>query len=396
MSEAIPAAAPRPARIESVDLLRGLVMVVMAIDHTRDFFHFSAIQGLDPLDLGHTTPAIFLTRIATHYCAPIFSFLAGAGVYLSVMRGKSKGDLSHFLVTRGLWLIFLEMTVLMWFGWEFKVDVAHYHFATLWALGWSMIVLAGLIHLPFLFILTFSLTLILGHNALDSIAPASWGRWGWLWQTLHAGGSFETASGIHFHCFYPLIPWPGIMAAGYCFGALYRLGAQARKRLMLWIGFGLIAGFVLLRASNAYGNLTPWAIQPRPGFTLLSFINVTKYPPSLCYVLMTLGPGVLLLALLERGTPRWARPILIYGSVPFFYYILHIVLLHCAAYCVNTIRVGRADFSPVAGIPPPGAGVGLAWVYVVWATVVISLYPACRWFSDLKRRRRDLAWLSYF
>jgi len=201
MSQVPPTVAPSPARLDSVDLLRGLVMVVMALDHTRDFFHYSALQGFDPLDLGHTTAPIFLTRWITHFCAPIFSFLAGLGVALSVIRGKSKRDLSWFLVTRGLWLIFLELTVLGWFGWAFHVDLTQYHFATLWALGWSMIVLAGLIHVPFWAILSFSAAIIAGHNSLDAIKPESWGRWGWLWQTLHAGGRFDTASGIHFRAF---------------------------------------------------------------------------------------------------------------------------------------------------------------------------------------------------
>jgi len=196
--------------------------------------------------------------------------------------------------------------------------------------------------------------------------------------------------------FYPLIPWFGIMSAGYCAGALYRLEATVRQRRLLWLGGGFLLALVLVRAADVYGNLTPWAHQPRPLFTLLSFLDTTKYPPSLCYVLMTIGPGLILLSVFERWSPAWTKLLLAYGRVPFFYYILHIVLLHSIAYGFNTLRYGRADFSPVRGTAPLGAGVGLIWVYAIWITVVVSLYPACRWFSGVKQRRRDLAWLSYF
>ena len=394
MSAVPTAIKPTAPRLDSVDLLRGLVMVVMALDHTRDFFHDLSIHGVNPLDFARTTPALFFTRWITHYCAPIFSFLAGTGVYLSVMRGKSKRNLSWFLTTRGLWLIFLELTLFMWFGWQFSIDLHHYTFATLWSLGWSMIALAGLIHLPMWAITTFSLTMIAGHNALDGIKPESWGVWSWLWQVLHTGGGFQTKSGIQFFAFYPLIPWFGIMAAGYCFGTIYQLDATRRRRWLLGLGGGLIAAFVLLRAANAYGNVTPWANQPSPLFTLLSFLDCTKYPPSLCYVLMTLGPGLLLLAWFERGTKAWMQPLLIFGRVPFFYYILHIPFIHGLAYLLNLVRYGRGDFSSLGGTPPSDAGVSLPLTYAVWITVVVILYPACCWFADLKRRRHD-AWLSY-
>ena len=388
--------APRTSRLDSIDLLRGLIMVVMAIDHVRDYFHYSAVQGVDPLDLTKTTAPIFLTRFITHFCAPIFSFLAGISVYLAIKRGKPKAQLSGFLIKRGLWLIFLELTLLMWFGWAFNIDLHLYFFATLWALGCAMIVLAGLIHLPFRVVAIFSAGLIFGHNALDGIKPESWGAWSWAWRFLHVSSVFETKSGITIFAFYPLIPWLGVMSAGYCFGRLYDLEAGVRQRRLLWLGFGALATFVLLRASNVYGNLTPWVAQPNPVFTVLSFLDVTKYPPSLCYLLLTLGVGLVLLSVFERWSPRWIQPLLAYGRVPFFYYILHIPLIHGLAYLANVIRFGRSDFSPVGGTPPPGAGFSLLVTYLVWATIVASLYPACRWFVGFKQRRRDLAWLSYF
>jgi uncharacterized membrane protein len=393
-------AAPAPiapsARLDSVDLLRGLIMVVMAIDHVRDYFHFSAVQGVDPLDLARTTPAIFLTRFITHFCAPIFSFLAGISVYLAVKRAKPKRQLSGFLIKRGLWLILLELTVLMWFGWAFKIDLHLYFLATLWALGWSMILLAGLIHLPFRAVAIFSVVLILGHNALDGIKPEAWGAWSWLWRVLHVSSSFETKSGVTIFAFYPLLPWVAVMSAGYCFGRFYDWEAGRRQRWLLGLGCGAIAAFILLRASNLYGNLQPWVSQPRRGFTVLSFLDLTKYPPSLCYLLLTLGAGLVLLALFERWRPRVIQPLLVFGRVPFFYYILHIPLVHGLAYLTNVVRFGRGDFSPVHGTPPPEAGFSLLSTYFVWALVVALLYPACRWFVALKQRRRDLAWLSYF
>jgi uncharacterized membrane protein len=391
-----PANASSTARLESVDLLRGLVMVVMALDHTRDFFHYSAVQGVDPLDLARTSPWIFLTRWITHFCAPIFSFLAGIGVYLAV-RKKPKRELSYFLITRGLWLIFLELTLLTWFGWDFNIHLRSWVFATLWSLGWSMIVLAGLIHLPVWVSGVFGAALMLGHNAFDGVRPEAWGAWAWLWHLLHVQTVLKTASGYTFWIFYPLVPWIGVMAAGYAFGTLFNFEPARRRMWLRWSGLALMAAFVALRFSNLYGNLSPWSHQSRAGFTLLSFLNCTKYPPSLCYLLMTLGPGIFLLSLFDRGTPSWMKPILVYGRVPFFYYVLHIPLIHGLAYLLDTIQFGRADFTAVTlGLtPPPAAGVSLAWVYVVWISVVLALYPACRWFADLKRRRRDVAWLGY-
>jgi uncharacterized membrane protein len=372
-------------------------MVVMALDHTRDFFHSSAIQGINPLDLARTSPWIFLTRFVTHYCAPTFMFLAGTGAFLAVMRGKSKRDLSWFLVTRGLWLIFLELTLFMWFGWEFAITPTSYTFATLWALGWAMIVLAGLIHLPLRVIGIFGLTLILGHNALDGIKPESWGAWAPLWMVLHAGGNFTIAGKIQIFAFYPLIPWVGVMAAGYSFGAIYGWESSVRRTWLLRLGMALTLGFVLLRFSNFYGNPTLWSPQKNAVFTVLSFLNVQKYPPSLLYLLVTLGPGLILLGLFERGTPALLKPALVFGRVPMFYYLLHIPLIHGLAVLMNWLRFGGGNFAAVRvhDAPPPDAGVGLVWVYVVWLSVVVAVYPACRWFAALKRRRRDV-WLSYF
>jgi uncharacterized membrane protein len=314
------------------------------------------------------------------------------------MRGKSKRELSWFLVTRGAWLIFLELTLLMWFGWEFEITPTNYTLATLWALGWSMIALAGLIHLPLRFIALFGLTLILGHNALDGIKAESWGAWAPLWMILHAGGEFTVAGKIHCRAFYPLVPWIGVMAAGYSFGAIFQWEAERRRTWLFRLGTVLILGFVLLRFSNLYGNPSPWTVEKNGVFTLLSFINCAKYPPSLLYLCITLGPGMILLGLLERGTPAWLKPALVFGRVPMFYYLLHIPLIHGLAMLMNWYRFGGGNFASLksADAPPPDAGVSLMWVYAVWLGVVVGLYPLCRWFADYKRRHRDAVWLTYF
>jgi len=372
-------------------------MVVMALDHVRDFFHFSAVQGFEPTDLTRASGWIFFSRWITHFCAPIFSFLAGTGTFLAVMRGKPKATLSWFLVTRGLWLIGLELTVFVWFGWDFNIHPHSYVLATLWALGTSMVLLAGLIHLPTWVSGLFGAVLILGHNAFDRVTPSSWGAWAPLWNVLHVPGVFQTG-GCSIFAFYPLIPWLGVMAAGYAFGGLYKLSPEARRAWLWRLGLALTAAFVIVRFANVYGDPAPWSHQPRPGFTLLSFLNVTKYPPSLCYLLMTLGPGTLLLAAWDGGHPAWLDPFIVFGRVPFFYYILHIPLIHGLSYAFNYFRFGHAEFTGITlGIAaPPTAGVSLVTTYLIWIGVVAALYPACRWFAGLKRRRRDLTWLSYF
>jgi uncharacterized membrane protein len=395
-----PASAPVPqvpqkSRLESVDLLRGLVMVAMALDHTRDFFHTGAIHGVDPLDLSTTTLPLFFTRWLTHFCAPVFVFLAGTGAFLSTTRGKSTGELSRFLFTRGLWLVFLELSWVQWLGWSFTMNLRVHAFLVIWAIGWSMIALSVLVHFRPAVILGLGLAMILGHNALDSIRPDAWGSWGPLWRVLHAGGDFRVGE-VRFIAGYPLVPWIGVLAVGFCFGRVFLLEASLRRRWLWSLGGALTLAFVVLRWTNLYGDPKPWSEQPRPFFSFLSFLVCHKYPPSLCYLLMTLGPAVLVLAVLDRGTPLVLRPFLIFGRVPLFYYLLHLPLLHAAAVVVNRICYGRADWmyglhpAPV----PPEAGFGLGVTYLVWVLAILVLYPLCTWFGGIKRRRREV-WLSY-
>ena len=388
-------------RLESVDLVRGFVMMLMALDHTRDFFHAGAVHGFDPLDLKHTHFALFVTRWITHFCAPIFIFLAGTGAFLATTRGRSRRELSWFLLTRGGWLVLLELTFVHSLGWTFSFDLHNRAALVIWTIGWSMIALAGLVHLPVWAVTTFGLVMIAGHNALDGVKAESWGALGWLWKILHARGAIEYAPGYFLRVGYPLIPWIGVMAAGYGFGQLLTRPRNERRRLTLGLGVAVTLAFVVVRLTNLYGDPRPWTTQSTPMLTVFSFLHCAKYPPSLCYLLMTLGPALLLLGLLDRDapTPRTLRPALVFGRVPMFYYLLHLPLIHGLAVIHETLRFGSASwlfgdpFGPHAKAVA-GAGVHLWTVYLIWLLILGLLYPVCRWFADLKRRRRD-AWLSY-
>jgi uncharacterized membrane protein len=371
-------------------------MVLMALDHTRDFFHAGALQGVDPLDLTHTTPAVFFTRWITHYCAPTFILLAGLGSFLSTGRGKSPRALSWFLLTRGLWLIALEWTFVQWAGWNFAFDLRHHNGAVLWAIGWSMVSLAALIHLPVRLVTAFGVILILGHNALDGIRAAQLGAWGPLWQVLHDGGPVKFAGHV-LYAAYPLVPWIGVMAAGYGLGAWLQAAPEKRRGRLIALGATLTIGFVLLRFSNVYGNPRPWSAQATPWQTVAAFLDCKKYPPSLCYLLMTLGPALVLLAAWESGVPARLRPLLVFGRVPMFFYLLHLPLLHGLAVVMAWTTHGRADwlYGNVHAAPPADAGYGLGGVYLAWAVAVVLLYPVCRRFAAYKQRSRA-AWLSYF
>jgi uncharacterized membrane protein len=398
-SPSLPAGSGLTSRLDSVDLLRGLVMVLMALDHTRGFFSNAHFY---PLDLDKTNVPLFLTRWITHFCAPLFVFLAGTGAFLSTTRGKTTRELSWFLLTRGLWLIFLEVIVIRCLGWNFHFDFHSIGVAVIWAIGWSMIVLAGLVHLPIWAIAVFGITMIAGHNVDDWVRPGDLGAWGGLWRILHAGGEFELLPGYKLGVGYPLIPWIGVMAAGYAFGTILMRDPAARRKWTFLAGTCMTVLFVLIRYSNLYGDPNPWSQQKNAVFTIFSFIHCQKYPPSLCFLLMTLGPALILLSVLDRGTPAFLKPILVFGRVPMFYYLLHLPLIHGLAVLVNVVRFGRADWlygaPPGPGEPrvsvPPEAGFDLPIVYLIWIGVVLALYPLCRWFAEVKRRRREV-WLSY-
>jgi uncharacterized membrane protein len=380
-------------RIESVDVVRGVIMILMALDHVRDFL---GNPGVNPTDPATTTVALFFTRWITHFCAPVFFLLTGTGAYLSLLK-KSKRELSRFLFTRGLWLIFLEFTVTRCLGWQFNFDYHVTLLLVLWVLGWAMIVLSVLVYLPASVVTTFGVVMIATHNLFDSVQSSNP-----FWSILHSPNFVVNNPGRIVFVTYALIPWVGVTAAGYGLGQIYSWPSTRRKAFLLPLGIGVTAAFVVLRTINLYGDPQRWATQKSAAFTALSFLNTTKYPPSLLYLLMTLGPAMLFLWAVDARTPRWLRPPLIIGKVPMFYYLLHIPLIHLLAIAVCYARYGQIHWmfeSPSLGqfpiTPPPGWGYSLPIVYLVWAFVVIALYPLCRRFAALKQRSSD-AWLSYF
>lgn len=379
-------------RLESIDVVRGMIMIIMALDHTRDFF---GIPGQSPTNLATASAGLFLTRWITFFCAPVFFLLTGTGAFLSLSR-KSPAELSRFLLTRGLWLIFLELGVLRCFSYQFNVDYRVTMLLVIWALGWAMITLSALVRLPAAVVTALGVVLIAGHNLLDSVQSANP-----IWSILHSPGFVLNSPQHVVFVAYPLIPWIGVTAVGFGLGQVYRWDTDRRRTFLLRLGLSLSLAFVVIRGINIYGDPSPWTHQGTPLFTVLSFLNTIKYPPSLLFLLMTLGPAVVFLWAVDRGTPRMLRPALVIGKVPLFYYLLHFPLIHLLAVATCYVRYGSAHWmfeSPdLAHYPftaPPGWGYSLPVVYLAWVAVVVAMYPLCRWFAALKQRRSDV-WLSY-
>ena len=392
------------ARIASIDMIRGIVMVLMAIDHVRVFAGVPA---------GGPSPGVFFTRWITHFCAPAFVFLAGTSAFF---YGRKHDDLGRFLVTRGLWLVLLELTFLR-VAWTFNLDFAHYEMAgVIWVIGWCMILLAALSKLPLAVVGGIGVAIVAGHNLIDSrfnetmeaLGSSSLsGLWKILYVSFHAGPIRSGAEGPSLIVLYSIVPWIGVMMAGYAFGRVLTLEPARRDRICLGVGLGAIALFVLLRGFNLYGDPRPWAAAPpspeggpsMPGW--LSFLNTTKYPASLSFLLMTLGPTIAAIPLLERAARGVAaRTLSVFGRVPFFFYVLHIPLIHALALVVSQIRLGEVSpwlFAnhPMGNPPPPeGYAWSLGLLYLVWLVAIALLSVPCYWFADLKARRRDW-WLSY-
>ncbi|HXG79924.1 MAG TPA: heparan-alpha-glucosaminide N-acetyltransferase domain-containing protein [Methyloceanibacter sp.] len=377
---ASPQAATRQDRIASVDILRGLVMALMALDHTRDFF---GTGGFNPRDV--TEPALFLTRWITHFCAPTFIFLAGLSAFL-YGRGRSTGELAHFLVTRGLFLILIDVTLIK-FGWRFEADLFSLGAGVIFVIGASMIALAALIWLPRWALAAFALLMIAGHNLLDGIGAGRFGALSPLWHFLHQPGEVPLGERVSAYVVYPLIPWVGVMAAGYALGPVMLRGPEERQRILFWLGAAITLGFVVLRASNVYGDPESWTVQATWLSTLLSFLNCEKYPPSLLYLTMTLGPALMGLAAFEHARGRLADWLTVFGRVPFFFYVVHIYVIHALAVATGYVTTG-------ALMPAPELGFDLPGVYLVWALALLLLYPLCRRFAALKAHRREW-WWSY-
>jgi uncharacterized membrane protein len=407
--ETITSRLPRPvtpprSRIFSVDAVRGAVMILMAIDHTRDFINSAAMQFL-PTDLSKTTAALFFTRWITHFCAPVFAFTAGIGAFFWAQR-KTKAELSRFLVTRGLWLMLLEVTVLRFILFlDIRFTHATFLLTVLWMLGLSMVLLAALVHLPPRLLAGLSLAVIAAHNLFDHVQAAQFGRAAWVWDVLHQQGAFAVG-GNTVVVAYPLVPWFAVMACGYCLGPVFLWDEARRRRFLLRLGAALSAGFIALRLLNVYGDPFRWSVAPAGRsstlFTLLSFLNTTKYPPSLDFLLMTLGPALLAMAWLERARLSSASPLIVFGRVPFLYFMVHLAVIHAIAIAMNFVRYGNTRFlltpaPSMGGSPqmfPSDYGFPLWLVYAVWIVVLVMLYPLCRRYAQLKQQRRAW-WLSY-
>ena len=369
-----------PARIVSIDVLRGLVMAIMALDHTRDFFGTS---GFNPRDV--MEPALFLTRWVTHFCAPTFILLAGLSAFL-YGRKRSMGELSRFLLVRGLWLILIDLTLIK-FGWRFELDLYRLSAGIIFVIGASMVALAALVWLPRWAIAGVALIMLGGHNLFDGVRAEELGGASWIWRVLHEPGLVPVGDGVNLYVLYPLIPWIGVMASGYLLGPVTQLEGKARQRLLFRVGAAVTLGFIVLRATNLYGDPDPWSAQGTLLSTVLSFLNCEKYPPSLLYLMMTLGPALMLLASFEHAHGAFARLLATFGQVPFFYYVVHIYLIHGLAVTTAFAMTGALTSTPMIGLSLPG-------VYVVWLLVLVLLYPICRWFAELKERGSGW-WWSY-
>jgi uncharacterized membrane protein len=388
------------SRIASIDALRGVVMIVMALDHVRDFFHAGAMS-FSPTDLARTTPALFLTRWITHFCLPVFMFVSGTGAFLFAQRSRTP-RLSRFLLTRGLWLIILELTV-MQLAYNFTFHIRIVFILILWIFGLCMILMAALVRLPIRWVAGLGIVVVVFHDLLDGVQAKHFGSLAWVWTLLHQPGAIPIG-GYRLQAPYPILPWLGVMAAGFSFGQVFALGLPQRRRIMLSIGVTATIAFLLLRAINRYGDPVPWSHQTSAIFTVLSFLNCTKYPASLDFLLMTLGPALLILGALQRIEFAPANPLTVFGRVPLFYFILHFCLIHTLAVTAAWLRYGTAaarfTFTPLPSMGgdrrlfPLDFGYSLWAAWGAWALTVALLYPICLWFAKLKSARRDW-WLSY-
>jgi len=387
-------------RILSIDLLRGLVMLLMALDHVRMYFGYATWYS-DPTNLATTTPLLFFTRWITHFCAPVFVFLAGTSAYLYGSKKERKSSVSTFLFTRGLWLVFVELVIVN-FAWTFDITYSFRLLQVIWAIGLSMIVLSALVFLPEKVILTVGLLLVVGHNLLDNVTVNGTSFGDLVWYALHQPKFIVFPSKNIVDFVYPVLPWIGLMALGYVFGTLYKDGfdADKRRKLLLQIGIGLMVLFFLLRGFNLYGEPNVWSEQSTFIYSVMSFFNTTKYPPSLHFLLTTIGPALIFLSISEKANNRFSAPIIVIGKVPFFFYVVHLYFIHALAMIYLALTggsVGEYVLSAENLLSGRLSSFGLRTeaVYVVWIFVVVLLYPVCRWYQNVKRNNPSRWWLSY-
>jgi len=374
-------------------------MIIMALDHVRDYFHADAFL-YDPLDLNKTTVALYFTRWITHFCAPIFVLLAGTSAFLSGQR-KTKKQLSFFLLTRGIWLMVLEETVVN-FEWFYNIHFNFFIFGVIWVLGLCMVILAGLIFLPRKLLLVFGLIMVAGHNLLDKTVVPENDTLGFFWGILHQQKFFQMGQ-VLIAEFYHVIPWVGVMTLGYCLGGLYAkdFDPVKRRKILLRIGVSSWILFIIIRSINVYGDLYTWTSQASPMLTLLSFLNVHKYPPSLDYLLVTEGFAMIFLSATENVSNRFTKFISVYGRVPMFYYLCHLLLIHLGA-MLAAVLTGYHWYDMVSfdtwitELPRfKGYGFSLGAVYLIWIALILILYPLCRKYDSYKSRHKEKWWLSY-
>ena len=394
-------------RVQSIDILRGIIMVIMALDHVRDFFFKAAVTAggasiaTNPTNMATTTPALFFTRWITHFCAPLFVFLAGTSIFFMAQK-KSKNEVSLFLIKRGFWLIIVELVIIT-FSWSFNPHYNLFFLQVIWAIGISMILLGLFIRLPFWFILSLGIIIVFGHNLLD-YPGINKNLKGNLLTDLAYFTNFSIYNIDQTHAaiiVYAFLPWTGMMLLGYCFGKLYRKTVDPlwRRKMLLRMGASLIFLFIVLRFINSYGDPVHWSQQQRGGFfTFLSFLNVNKYPPSLDFICMTIGPAMIILSLLEKVQNKATGFFQVYGRVPMFYYILHLYLIHTIAVIIFFLQgFSTSDIATPQNpffFKPPGFGFGLLGVYAVWIFVVLALYPLCKKYDRYKSTYQKW-WLSY-
>jgi uncharacterized membrane protein len=388
-------------RVQSLDILRGTVMVIMALDHIRDFFYNPTgnlqSAALNPTAMATTFPALFFTRWITHFCAPIFVFLAGTSAYLMSQR-KTKQEISAFLFKRGLWLVAVEVLIVT-LGISFNPIYSALFLQVIWAIGCSMMILSVLIHLPYKVILGIGLIIVFLHNTLNFITLPK----NFITDLLYTGlfSIYPIGTGRVIIILYALVPWAGIMILGYCFGKLYMpdISIDERKRKLLLYGFGLLGLFVVLRMINIYGDQVRWSVQTRgPVYTFLSFLNISKYPPSLDYFCVTIGVGMLALRLFEEMKNPFTRFMNVFGRVPFFYYVIHFYLIHGLLVVLFYMKgyTSKDIVNPASPFffTPNGLGLSLVGVYIVWSLVIMIMYPLCKRYNAYKSVHHQW-WLSY-
>jgi len=375
-------------RLASIDIARGLIMVIMALDHTRDYFHADAFV-FNPTDLTKTHTVLFFVRWITHFCMPGFIFLSGLSAKISLQR-KSKAELSRYLLTRGIWLVVLEFTILR-FGYFFNFYFDVTILSVLWVFGICMMLLAALIHLPGRAILILGLMIVTGHNLLSGVSVELASIWFTPWTILMSRGLLAVSPDVAFIVTYPIIPWLGIMLLGYSIGTWYtNIEASTRQKLLLRTGIACVIAFIVFRFINFYGDPAPWAGQQSGWYTVLSFLNTSKYPPSFLFTLMTIGPLLILLAWLEKFEIKPRNPLLSFGRVPLFYFIAHFYVIHALALISTMMRTGKSfteidlHFAKSFGGITPEGGYSLQWVLLIWVVIVLLMYPLCKAYDRVK------------